>query len=1295
MAFLLRFLGYGGERKRMVECEWLRRGNPELDWEILSELGDGAFGKVYKALHRDNKDLAAAKVLEISSEDALEDHVAEINILGHCQHPCILRLMEAIYWERQLWILVEFCAGGALDSVMLELGRGLTESQIRVVCLHTLSGLQYLHSHKIIHRDLKAGNILLTQQGDIRLADFGVSAMNKEVQQRRTSFIGSPYWMAPEVVICETCKDTPYDYLADIWSLGVTLIELAEKEPPNHDLNPTRVLLKIIKSHPPCLKYRKLWSQDFNIFLEKCLQRNPQERFTASRLLEHPFVSRVADNQPLRELVAEVLGEIIEEDDTRSYNCGFVTKRSYSFLNKETSEENMKLSEDESSAKHNNGFTMVNTSAQQETCPKKITKSTDQEAPLRARRGSSFLKQMRRRSAPSFAREFRPSVKWKVDSEFNPKKDREQQKELKEKTLQMLPTETKEPGLCLPLGHSSEIVDGEMDIKTYKEDVNIVNAINSESVSPVFTDSVCKVETSTHQVCEVEQESISSSNAPENHANGDKSAMLPYKAYPANVEIRWRSYEKLDSPNKLFRRWTMPKSMKETMKVGNKSKETKDNGVKYVAHNVDDGNQLRIAFERRSLAADLNKSTEEPNQSMRTVPASSILGESRASVKWMATKEQNRLEHTKEDAGQSQVQNQEISHQLPNLESTSICTGTTEEILEIKMNDVERVPSPCSRHEKLYIFKGIQICSHLNQDLLFDTARDHKASNVMEPGIFAASKWRSSENLSISSRRLYRRWTVSCTRDKLMTKMGINVKDKKDKMETTDAAPDNWTKMSMVEEQGVKTTQSVDQFYIKKIESTVDEQSREVDLVDRYGHQKRVNFARCSWTVHQNSVNGGDTVSRQDTTRDRNEETEEPDSDHDHATQEGDIPTEHKDKKTIWITRRFVVDGKEVKVSSCKRKAEPTVRDIKERTVRRQELQQLRLLQREEKRSQSQLEQRMQREREIMFRHVEQEIIAKKQYYEHEIESLERQMEQTRVRREQEHTSRLQQEALRLKSQQQKERNKKKAELKGKWQEDQYLLEQQQELNAALQKIVNEHKKKVLNTERENLCKIHSLRRARESVILRLEERHIQEKYQLFRQQVTEQYALQKQQLSKRHEKELERLKQYQNLLLDELKSLQIEERIQNQKALRQESRTRMAMFKEGMKSQGMSTAEQKERSNQFLVQESARQKELVQKQQQKQEEALQKLKQQLEETCNELVQIQEEKMLTLQTQKTKKLQQLDAEHNMESEQWKERLRLSKETLDTEFAFRQQQILQPGKQQHKDSERRTSWFFFS
>ncbi|CAL8331051.1 unnamed protein product [Merluccius merluccius] len=303
----------GAEKKKKQYEHVHRDEDPEEIWEMIGELGDGAFGKVYKAQNKQTGVLAAAKVIDTKTEEELEDYMVEIEILASCDHHNIVKLLDAFYYDGKLWILIEFCGGGAVDAVMLELERPLTEPQIRVVCRQTLEALLYLHNNKIIHRDLKAGNILLSLHGDVKLADFGVSAKNTKTLQRRDSFIGTPYWMAPEVVMCETSKDRPYDYKADIWSLGVTLIELAQVEPPNHEMNPMRVLLKIAKAEPPTLMQPSRWSPAFSDFLRRCLDKNVDNRWSTAQLLQHPFVSSVVDSKPLRELIAEAKAEVTEE----------------------------------------------------------------------------------------------------------------------------------------------------------------------------------------------------------------------------------------------------------------------------------------------------------------------------------------------------------------------------------------------------------------------------------------------------------------------------------------------------------------------------------------------------------------------------------------------------------------------------------------------------------------------------------------------------------------------------------------------------------------------------------------------------------------------------------------------------------------------------------------------------------------------------------------------------------------------------------------------------------------------
>lgn len=300
--------------KKKKEFSYIIRGvDPNTIWSLVGELGDGSFGKVYKAERKTDGVLAAAKIIDVKEETELDDFMVEIDILSECKHKHVVGMYEAYYHENKLWMMLEFCSGGALDDLILELERGLTEEQIKIVCKQMFECLHFLHTHKVIHRDLKAGNLLLTNDGNIKLADFGVSAKNKKTIQRRTTFIGTPYWMAPEVIVTETCKDDPYDYKADIWSAGITLIELAEMQPPYHDMHPMRVLFKIPKADPPMLQFRNRWSKDFHDFLSLCVVKSPEMRSSAADLLTHPFIADVVDNKPLKELYNEAKADVIEE----------------------------------------------------------------------------------------------------------------------------------------------------------------------------------------------------------------------------------------------------------------------------------------------------------------------------------------------------------------------------------------------------------------------------------------------------------------------------------------------------------------------------------------------------------------------------------------------------------------------------------------------------------------------------------------------------------------------------------------------------------------------------------------------------------------------------------------------------------------------------------------------------------------------------------------------------------------------------------------------------------------------
>uniref|UniRef100_A0A0M3HSE5 Protein kinase domain-containing protein n=1 Tax=Ascaris lumbricoides TaxID=6252 RepID=A0A0M3HSE5_ASCLU len=325
-------------------------------WTLKEVIGDGAFGNVYKAVSKsDPTRVAAAKAMELDDDEGAAVMV-EVEILTHCVHPNIVQLYDAFTMGNRITLLLEFCGGGAIDSIMVELSRGLTEAQIQCVMKEVLKALDFLHQNNVIHRDLKAGNVLLTNDAKVKLgrcvvskcsaavftvdiaADFGVSAFCKDAREERSTFIGTPYWMAPEVMLCETFPEKKYNKLADIWSFGITLIEMAEERPPYSEMNPAKVVFKIIKAEPPTLERPSQWSSSFRDVVSRCLTKDPQNRPTAADLICHPFFAKEGDFACVQRLICEmnaeqvtteVVGSDLDDDDDTSSStdvrCSFDT----------------------------------------------------------------------------------------------------------------------------------------------------------------------------------------------------------------------------------------------------------------------------------------------------------------------------------------------------------------------------------------------------------------------------------------------------------------------------------------------------------------------------------------------------------------------------------------------------------------------------------------------------------------------------------------------------------------------------------------------------------------------------------------------------------------------------------------------------------------------------------------------------------------------------------------------------------------------------------------------------------
>uniref|UniRef100_A0A8C9ZJ55 non-specific serine/threonine protein kinase n=1 Tax=Sander lucioperca TaxID=283035 RepID=A0A8C9ZJ55_SANLU len=853
--------------------EHVRRDeNPEEVWDIIGELGDGAFGKVFKAQNKQTGILAAAKVIDTKTEEELEDYMVEIDILASCDHQNIVKLLDAFYYESKLWILIEFCGGGAVDAVMLELERPLTEPQIRVVCKQTLQALVYLHDNKIIHRDLKAGNILLTLDGDVKLADFGVSAKNTKTLQRRDSFIGTPYWMAPEVVMCETSKDLRHE--------GETAVH---------------------------------WVLTYKL----------NRLFFSLSFAQHPFVSSVTDSRPLRELIAEAKAEVTEEIE----------------------EDHKEEEEEEETEAH-----MVCTHFQKSVCKRNVHCSG------------------------------------------------------KNAKVEQTPVEEKPPEAG--------------------EDV--------------------------------------ASPQPEPEAEPEAPAKEMQQ-----LEIAAEDEKEVDTAE---------------------------------------------------VPANPQASTESPE--VTEVPPEE---------KMAVVEESNAQAEEEEEEEEDRYKNLKVTLTLPELDK-----GVPKE---------ENGEKPTEKESK----------NAEDEKTVPDKAQDDKERDSDSGRGSAADTSSVDLNLSISSF------------------------------------------LSKTKEPG--------------------------------------------------------SVSIQDNKR---------------------------QKKTLKKTRKFIVDGVEVSVTTSKIITDNDTKNEEMRFLRRQELRELRLLQKEEQRAQQQLSNKLQQQKEQLYRRFEQETTSKKRQYDQEVENLERQQKQTIERLEQEHTNRLREEAKRIKAEQEKELSKYQNMLKNRKKEvseQEFLQKQQQDLDSDLKKIIQQHKHELATIERDCLNHKQQLLRAREAAMWELEERHLQEKHQLFKQQLKDQYFMQRHQLLKRHEKEMEQMQRYNQRLIEEMKNKQTQERTRLPKIQRSEAKTRMAMFKKSLRiTAAVITPEQeREKVKQFAAQEEKRQKNERLHQHQKHENQMRDLQLQCDANIRELQQMQNEKCHLLIEHETQKLKELDEEHSQELKEWREKLRPRKKALEEEFARKLQE----------------------
>jgi len=298
-------------KEKKFKFEGFEEGDPSENFEFLECLGEGTYGSVYISEDKKARKLVALKIVPIDNDE--EEIQQEIDIMRMCDSPNIVKCFSAYQSAdtKQVWMTMEICEAGSVNDLMFVTDETMSEAQIREIAASATLGLAYLHEKRILHRDVKCGNILMNRVGEVKLADFGVSAVLLSKQERRTTAIGAPYWMAPEVI-----SESPYDGRCDVWSLGIACIEAAEARPPNSHIHPMRAIFLIPQQDAPELDRppfpKKDWSVDFRSFVSECLVMKHDKRSTAEQLLQHKFIQKTVKKLNAHKGKSSVMQKVVE-----------------------------------------------------------------------------------------------------------------------------------------------------------------------------------------------------------------------------------------------------------------------------------------------------------------------------------------------------------------------------------------------------------------------------------------------------------------------------------------------------------------------------------------------------------------------------------------------------------------------------------------------------------------------------------------------------------------------------------------------------------------------------------------------------------------------------------------------------------------------------------------------------------------------------------------------------------------------------------------------------------------------
>lgn len=281
--------------------------DPDNRFDLQEVIGTGVCSKVYRAFDKEGNRSVAVKCQRYENEMVHyinEEYRVLRDFSTHPNLPAFYGVYRKKFTTAQpdeIWFILELCEGGSVIDIIRSLqtiNKRVTEEHLSYILREIAKAVLHLHDNKVIHRDIRGSNILMTKDGEIKLCDFGLSADVKSTDGRRSTFIGSPSWMAPEVVACSKGERNSigYESRAEVWALGITAIELADGKPPFADMHPTRAMFQILRNPPPTLYRQSLWSQNFNDFIAECLEKNPDHRPFLGEIMEHPFFTELPEN---------------------------------------------------------------------------------------------------------------------------------------------------------------------------------------------------------------------------------------------------------------------------------------------------------------------------------------------------------------------------------------------------------------------------------------------------------------------------------------------------------------------------------------------------------------------------------------------------------------------------------------------------------------------------------------------------------------------------------------------------------------------------------------------------------------------------------------------------------------------------------------------------------------------------------------------------------------------------------------------------------------------------------------